>query len=118
MDVVVIAPQVAMLDDGRKVWRDSGVNLIHWPTTGIHHCSTSSIQIASKFWVSVIHVCWQGVATVKFHVVHFPVGKLLSILTQVAQNARIPGTGVVTKILVNAKLEASCVNLPRKSNIN
>lgn len=54
------------------------------------------------------------VTAINFNVIHTPLSKGIGIGLQMAQDARIPATGEVTVILVDAKLEPQAVDLRRR----
>lgn len=89
----------------------SSINLINWPTARIDHRAAGTIQLTTKIWIANVHIEWQRIASVQFHIVHFPVGKQLSILLRKADNAWIAGARVIAEILVNAEFQATRMNL-------
>lgn len=133
LNIIVVAPQVAMLNDRRKVWliinktdillfyvdallhissyRYSSINLVHRPTTRINHLSSGAVQKASKLRIPMVHIYGQCIASVQLHIVDVPIGKLLRIVPRVSDDSRIPGASVVAIVLVNAEFETACMDL-------
>lgn len=90
---------------------NSSINLINWPTARIDHRAAGTIQLTTKIWIANVHIKWQRIASVQFHIVDFPVGEQLSILLCIADNAWIASARIIAEILVNAKFQATRMNL-------
>lgn len=95
---------------------DSSINLINRPAARINHGFTGTIQMPSETWITIVHVDGQRIATIQFHVIYIPFGKLLGIVCLVANNAWVSSTSVITKVLINTKLQTSSMNLQLKQS--
>lgn len=98
--VVEIPPQIAVLDDAGEIWLHSRVNLIYWPTAGVDHRSSGSVEVEAEFGISSVHFCGVGVAAVQFDVVHVPGRESVGVDLQVPQNSGVTGTSIVSEVFV------------------
>ena len=76
------------------------------------------IEPVAKLWVALVHVVGVGIAAVQLrkvtqyfvvlahlHIVNAPRLKSVGILLEMAKNARVASAGVISVVLVDAKLE-------------
>lgn len=92
------------------------IDLVNGPTAWIDHRSAGVIHCPTEIRITNVHVQWQRIASVQFHIIHFPIGKELSILLCIADDARITGARIIAKILVNAEFQTARMNLQMESN--
>ena len=118
LDVVKVPPETAGVDDRGVIGRHAGVGLVHGPRAGVDHRSASLVEPVAKLRVALVHVVGVGVAAVQLrkvtqcfvmlahlHIVNAPRLKSVGILLEMAKNARVASAGVISVVLVDAKLE-------------
>lgn len=79
LNIIEIPPHIAMLYDGGEIRLHASVDLIHGPTARIDHRPSSSVEVKTKFRISMVHVSRMGIAAVQFDVVDVPRSESISI---------------------------------------